>query len=336
MKMNKKKIRVLSGIRASHSSLHLGNLEGAIRGMIKLQNDPKYETFYMVADLHGITTPFNPEKLKRNRLEIAKDYLAAGIDPKKSVLFLQADVSEHVELAYYLSSAVRHNRVKQLPGKKEEYREHPERVSVALLNYPVLMAADILAYKAEIVPIGLDQEPHLDITREIARNMNLKYDLDFPEPQRFAVVAGDFTVPSILGGGKMSKTKKGSVINLSDSYEVIKQKVARIPTDIGKAKKIEKDTGAYALFLFVELFMGKPKKRKLERDYLSSKGIKYSEIKAELAKAIYKKLKPIQEKRRKYENDPKLVREILDKGAEKARKIAGETLNEVKEAMGLV
>ena len=165
------KKRVLSGIRAT-GRLHLGNYLGAIKGMLALQDDPEYETFYMVADLHAVTTPYNVEELRKNRREVIIDYLAAGLDPQKSVLFQQAANPHHAELAFYLSSVVTIAKMQHLPTFKDKVKQHPQNVTMALLNYPILMSSDILLYKSSAVPVGIDQEPHLEVTREIARRMN--------------------------------------------------------------------------------------------------------------------------------------------------------------------
>jgi tryptophanyl-tRNA synthetase len=175
------KKRVLSGIRAS-GRLHIGNYLGAVKGMLELQNNPDFETLYMVADVHTITTPYDIETLRKNRREVILDYLAAGLDPNKSILFQQASVPEHLELAFYLSSVTTVAKMQHLPTFKDKVKQYPENVTMALLNYPVLMAADILVYKANMVPVGIDQEPHLEVAREIARRMNQDYGTDFAEP----------------------------------------------------------------------------------------------------------------------------------------------------------
>lgn len=334
------KIRVLSGIRASHSSLHLGNLLGAIEGMIKLQNDGRYETFYMVADLHGMTTDFDPEKMRENRMDVALDYLAAGIDPKKSTLFLQSDVSEHAEFSYYLSSTITNDRLMQLPAykeKKEKYKKHPELMTLALLTYPVLMAADILLYKAGLVPIAKDQLPHLEIARYIARKMNKKYNTKLLEPRQFSAYDEKMMVPSIIGGdpGKMSKSKEGSAIFLSDSKLEISNKISKMLTDGGKGDKLpEKKDNVYQFFTMVELFLGDDYRKQIETEYLSN-GVKYGKVKEDLIDAIYQKIRPIQERRVILEKNPKKVKEILRNGANRAKEVANETINEVKDAMGL-
>lgn len=328
--MSKK--RVLSGIRAT-GRLHLGNYLGAVKGMLALQNDPDYETFYMVADLHTITTPYDPQTLKENVREVVLDYLAAGLDPEKSTIFVQSQVPEHLELAYLFSTVESIARMQHLPTYKDKVKQYPGHNTLALLYYPVLMAADILVYKADMVPVGIDQEPHLEITREIARRMNAEYGTDFPEPKRF-VTEGEY-VPSLTGEGKMSKSVEGSFIQLTDDLETIKKRLSSAPTDSGKGEKVPEKGGVANLLHLVELFEGKEKRERYGKDYLKS-GIRYSELKEELAQAIYKELKPIQERRKIFENDPKLVEKILTHGAEKARKVASEVLLETKKAMGIL
>lgn len=325
------KKRTLSGIRAT-GRLHLGNYLGAVKGMIALQDMPEYETFYMVADMHAINQEYDPKEFPKKVREVVLDYLAAGIDPEKSVIFIQSQVPEHVELSYLLSTAVSVARMRHLPTYKEKLKEHAKNVNMALLYYPILMAADILSYKADSVPVGDDQLPHLEVAREIARKMNSKFGTNFPEPEQFRTEG--HIVPSITGEGKMSKTVKGSYINLTDNLEVIKEKLAKTPSDSGKGASVPKTGGVATLLYLVELFQGKKQKEKYEQEY-KGKGVKYSELKNSLAEAIYKELKPIQERRKIFEKDSKKVEKILKKGALKARETASKTLREVKETMGL-
>jgi tryptophanyl-tRNA synthetase len=329
----KAKDRVLAGMRAT-GRLHLGNYLGGAKGMLALQDSDDYETLYMVADMHGITTPYEVEDLKQNRREMVIDYLAVGLDPKKSVIFEQSEIELHGELAFYLSSVVTIARMRHLPTFKEKVKQYPQGTTMALLNYPILMASDILIYKASLVPVGVDQEPHLEVAREVARKMNNTYGTDFPEPERFTIEGNEY-VPSLLGEGKMSKSVEGSYINLSDDPETIKSKLAAAPTDSGKGSQVPKEGGVANLLKFVELFEGEGRRRHYEELY-KGEGIKYSELKDKLANAIYEELVPIQERRRVYENDPSLVDRILDEGAKKARVIADQTVEEVKEKMGLV
>lgn len=326
------KKRVFSGTRAT-GRLHLGNYLGGVKGYIALQEKKEYQCLYMVMDLHTLTTPYNQKILSKDAREIIIDYLAAGLDPKKAVITAQSLVPEHTYLSFLLSSMVSVARMRHLPTFKEKVKRHPKHVTMALLNYPVLMAADILIYKAELVPVGVDQEPHLEVAREIARKMNTRYETDFPEPQRFAT-EGEY-VPSLLGQGKMSKSVEGSYISLTDSLEVIRKKLATAPTDSGKGNKVPTTGGVANLLVLVELFQGKEQRIKYEKDYLNQ-GIRYSELKEELAQAIYKTLKPIQEKRKNLEQNKKYVDQVIKEGAEKARKIAQKTLAEVQAKMGLM
>ena len=336
--------RVLSGIRAT-GRLHLGNYLGAVKGMLELQNDPNYETFYMVADVHTITTPYDVEELRKNRREVILDYLAAGLDPDKSVIFQQSEVPEHLELAFYFSSVVTIAKMQHLPTFKEKVKQYPEHATLALLNYPALMAADILIYKAESIPVGIDQEPHLEVAREIARRFNQDYGTNFPEPKSFQT-KGSY-VPSLTGEGKMSKSVEGSYINLMDDLETIKQKIARIATDDGsntihivnenivfKNSTGETPHALTTLTKFINLFMNKDDKDKLETQYPN--GVRYGEIKSELSEAIFNELKPIQEKRKELEADPEYVDKVIKEGNEKARSVARKTVLEVREKMGLL
>ena len=328
----KDKKRVFSGTRAT-GRLHLGNYLGAVKGYLELQDNLEYETIYMVMDLHAITTPFDKEKLVQNTKDVIMDYLACGLDPEKSIITAQSLVPEHTYLTNLFSTEITVARMQHLPTFKDKIKQYPKNVTMALLNYPVLMAADILLYKASLVPVGIDQEPHLEVAREIARKMNEKYGTDFPEPRRFAT-KGEY-VPSLSGEGKMSKSVEGSYINLVDDLETIKKRLAVAPTDSGKGNSVPKEGGVANLFKFVELFEGEDKRKNYELCYMNN-GIKYKELKEELANAIYNELKPIQERRKRYENDPSLVDKIISKGAEKARKIAKETIKKVKEKMGLI
>ena len=322
--------RVLSGTRPT-GKLHLGNYLGAVKGYIELANNPDYETFYMVADLHALTTPYDKEKLQNRIKNVVIDYLACGLDPEKSTIFIQSHVPEHTEFFYLLTTLVSVARMRHLPTFKEKVKLHPQNVSMALLNYPILMASDILIYKADTVPVGDDQLPHLEVAREIVRKLDQKYGIKLPEPEQYK---GSYA-PSLLGEGKMSKTVEGSYINLTDSLEEIKIKLAHAPTDTGKGDKVPIKGGVANLLTFVELFQGREKREEYEKLYTSS-GIRYGDLKVELAEAIYKTLKPIQEKRKELENKPKYIEEVIEEGSKKARKVARQTLNEIKEAMGLV
>lgn len=310
----------------------MGNYLGAIKGMLALQDSDEYETFYMVADIHALTTPYDIETLRKNRIEVVIDYLAAGLDPQKSVIFEQSD-SLHGELAFYLSSVMTVARMQHLPTFKEKIKQYPEHATMALLNYPILMAADIMAYKAHAVPVGDDQLPHLEVTREIARKMNEQYGLDFPEPEQFKT-EGHY-VPSLTGEGKMSKSVEGSFVALTDDSDTIKKHLASVPTDSGKGETLPEKGGVATLMTFVELFEGADKRKHYENLYTSS-GIRYSDLKEELARAVFETLKPIQEKRLELESNPDFIREVILEGGSRAKSVCRQTLNQVREAMGLM
>ncbi len=322
------KKRVLSGIRAT-GRLHLGNYFGAVQGMLELQNNPEYETLYMVADLHTVTTPYTVEELRQNRREVFLEYLACGLDPEKSILFFQSDVAEHTELAFYFSSVATIARMSHLPTYKDKVKQYPHDNTMALLNYPILMAADILLYKAGLVPVGVDQEPHLEVAREVARKMNEKYGLQFPEPTRF-MTKGEY-IPSLKGEGKMSKSVEGSFINLMDSQEAVLKKVRSIPTATTAGG--EMSGGVKSLFALGELFLSDELAG--FTDAYESGTLQFSSMKDALAHAISTVLQPIQLRYNNLVQNEKQVDEIIQSGAEKARQIAKTTVAEVKTAMGL-
>ena len=340
------KPRVLSGIRPT-GSLHLGNYLGAIKGDLELQNDDRYETLYMVADLHGLTTPFSPEELAKSRREVIIDYLAAGLDPAKSVIFLQSMVPEHIELAYYFSTVMTVARMQHLPTFKDKVKQYPDHVTMALLNYPVLMAADILVYQASSVPVGIDQEPHIEVAREIARKMNDQYGLNFPEPRRFETPGA--YVPSLTGVGKMSKSVPGSYIAMSDDLATIESRLRSVPTDSGqgsigptRVKEIKHYTdksgqpspGVACLLSLVELFEGLTQRHAYETQY-EGEGLRYSQVKSQLAQAIYQELQPFQAKRQELVADQKYVDQVIRQGADRARTIAAHTVSLVKRRIGV-
>lgn len=321
--------RVFSGIRAT-GRLHLGNYLGAVKGFLEIQDKGEYEMVYCVVDVHSITTPFKPEELRANKREIIIDYLAAGLDPKKSMIIYQSDVPEHIELAFYFSTVETIARMLHLPTYKDKIKQHPNSNTMALLNYPILMAADILIYKAGLVPVGIDQEPHLEVAREIARKMNQMYGTDFPEPVRFAT-KGEY-IPSLTGEGKMSKTVANSFINLTDSLEEIRKKIRSVPTATTAGG--EMSPGLKSLFTFANLFL--PTATDRYKKEFDAGTLQFVKLKDAIAEAIFAELKPFQERRAKIAADQKYVDEVIRDGAERARKIARETVKEVKQKMGLI
>lgn len=326
--MEKKK--VYSGIRAT-GRLHLGNYFGAVKGMLELQD--KYDCVFSVVDLHATTTPYDPKTLQQNVREVILDYLAAGLDPEKCLIEIQSRVPEHTELSFLLSTIYPVSRLEDLPTYKDKKAQFPKYINMGLLYYPVLMAADILLYKAELVPVGIDQEPHLEVTREIARKFNQMFGETFPEPQRFATKGG--YVPSLTGEGKMGKSTEGSYVNLTDDLETIKKRLAAVPTDSGVlGGEVPEKGGVATLFSLFLLFNCDGLHTKYAQDYRDKK-IRYSEMKEELAQVIFEYLEPIQQKRAQIESSFDLDGMIV-KHTQICRKVANATLIETKQKMGLV
>lgn len=325
--MSNKK-RVLSGIRAT-GRLHLGNYLGAVKGMLALQDDQSYETLYMVADTHTLTTPYKVEELRQNRREVIIDYLAAGLDPHKSILFQQSEVNQHIELSFYFSAVTTIAKMQHLPTFKDKVKQHPQHATMALLNYPILMAADILVYKAQLVPVGIDQEPHLEVTREIARAMNQTYGTNFPEPKRFAT-EGEY-IPSLSGEGKMSKSVEGSYITLTDTKDQISKKVRSVPT--ATVAGGEMVGGVKTLFTLLKLM--NPNEVEHFQKQFKDGTLRFVELKDAVTQSIVDTLSPLQQKRAELLEQPDKIDRIIQEGNEAAATLARQTVKEVKEKMGL-
>ena len=323
--------RVYSGIRAT-GRLHLGNYFGAVKGMLELQEN--FDCIFSVVDMHTITVPYDPKTLKQSVREIIIDYLAAGLDPAKCRLEIQSMVPQHTELAYLLSTIYPVSRLEDLPTYKDKKAQYPKYINMGLLYYPVLMAADVLLYKGELVPVGIDQEPHLEVMREIARKFNSMFGQTFPEPQRFKT-EGEY-VPSLVGAGKMSKSIEGSFINLTDDLETIKKRLASAPTDSGTiGGELSKIGGTANLFALLKLLGMQKEYNKFEQDYKDKK-IKYSELKEVLSLGIYKELQPFQKRREEFVDSPQIVDTIIEEGRKKCLRMAEETMKEVRSKMGLI
>jgi tryptophanyl-tRNA synthetase len=294
----------------------------------------EYDCVFSVVDMHALTTPYDPKTLKDSVRNVVLDYLAAGLDPKKCLLEIQSKVPQHTELAFLLSTIYPVARLEDLPTYKDKKAQYPKYVNMGLLFYPVLMAADIMLYKGELIPVGIDQEPHLEVTREIVRKFNSMFGETFPEPQRFATTGG--YVPSLTGSGKMSKTVEGSFITLGDTLETIRERLAKAPTDSGiEGGDIPTEGGVANLFKLLRIVGDEKAYQSFVDDYREKK-IRYVEMKYILADFIYKELKPLQERRAEFEANPKLVDEIINENKEKCRELAAVTMAEVKEKMGLL
>jgi len=323
-------MRIFSGMRPT-GKLHIGNYLGALKNWVELQK--KAECIFGIVDYHGITTPFIPKQISKDIKELVLDYLAAGIDPKKSIIIIQSHIPEHTELAWILGTLTSIGELQRMTQFKEKAIQHKENVNAGLFCYPILMAADILLYKADTVPVGEDQVQHVELARTLARKFNNKFGKTFPEPKALLSKFGARIMALNNPEQKMSKTGDESIM-LNDSADAIRQKIKTAVTDSGREIKYdEKNKPAISNLLTIyHLFSNKPI-NEIEKKY---RGKGYAEFKKDLAEVVVKGLKSFQETRKKYAKNPRLVEKILAEGEKKARKIASKTINEVKTKMGLI
>lgn len=323
-----KKGRILSGMRPT-GKMHLGNYVGALENWVALQGS--YENYHLIADYHALTTNLNTENLLDNTLEMVADWLAVGIDPQKSPIFRQSQVKEHAELHLIFSMLITTARLERNPTLKEQVKDlKMETIVYGHLGYPVLQAADILLYKGNVVPVGEDQAPHVEITREIARKFNATYGHVFPIPKTklttFARLPG-------LDGNKMSKSV-GNTILLSDNEEEIIQKVRKAVTDPHKIRR--GDPGRPAICL-IYTYHKRFNAAATEDIYAgcTSGALGCVECKMKCAAAISEAIAPYREKRRYYAANMGKVLDIIRAGEEHARRVAAETMRDVRDAMSL-
>ncbi|MCL5105508.1 MAG: tryptophan--tRNA ligase [Armatimonadetes bacterium] len=318
--------RLLSGMQPT-GMLHLGNLEGALANWVKLQDE--YEAFYFVADWHALTTMYDKTDLvKKYTREVAIDFLAAGLDPNKCAIFVQSHIKEHAELHLLFSMVTPVSWLERVPTYKEKQEQlHLETVSYGLMGYPVLQAADILIYKANVVPVGQDQLPHLELSREIGRRFNYIYGEIFPDCEakltEYAAMPG-------LDGRKMSKSYNNAIY-IADTPE---ETVAKVRTMYTDPLKIHKNDPGHpegcAVYGLLDVYGQADMHKDCEAGIIGC-----VECKMRLANYLNEKLAPIRDRRNELEQHPKHLDEILASGAEKARKVARETMAEVRQAMNL-
>lgn len=323
--------RVFSGMRPS-GQLHLGNYLGALKNWVKLQNEA--ESIFCIVDYHAITTPFEPKEMKKNILEMAKNYLAAGIDPQKSILFVQSAVPEVTELTWILNSLTPIGELNRMTQFKDKSKQHSESTNIGLLDYPVLMAADILLYKAEAVPVGEDQTQHIELTRTLARKFNHAYGQTFPEPKTILTEAK--RVMSLKDPSKkMSKTGDEGIA-LTDSPEIIWKKLSTAMTDPARIKKNDPGEPTKCNIFSLHQLLTDEKTKKEITTKCRQAEIGCLECKKILAENITKELAPFREKYIELSKNEDRVWQILADGAQRAKKIASETLTEVKKKIGLI
>jgi tryptophanyl-tRNA synthetase len=318
-------MKIFSGIQPS-GVVHIGNYLGAMKNWSKLQDGN--DTIFCVVDLHAITVDYPKDEMQKRIIDCTKDILAAGVDPEKSTIFLQSDIPAHTELAWLLNTITTMGELNRMTQYKEKSEKHEERVG--LFDYPVLMAADILLYYAEGVPVGEDQVQHVELARTLAKRFNNKFGETFPEPKPLLTEVK--RIMSLTSASKMSKSDSpSSYIALTDDAETIKKKIGSAITDDGKAETISPNT-LNLIGLYRELAGADAGEKILEER--KSGTIKYSEFKPMLADAIIKELEPFQKKRAEITDEE--VKKILVQGAEKLRPVAQKNLLDIKQKMGLV
>jgi tryptophanyl-tRNA synthetase len=321
------KKRILSGMRPT-GKLHIGHYVGALENWIELQNH--YESYHLIADYHVLTTDLSTDSIYDNSIEMLIDWLASGLDPEKSPIFRQSQIKEHAELNLIFGMLITVNRLERNPTVKDQARElHIEQIIYGHLGYPVLQAADILLYKGDAVPVGEDQVPHIEITREIARRFNNQYGMVFPEPEplltRFA------RLPGLDGNAKMSKSL-GNTILLSDEPEVVKSKLKKAVTDPLKVRKNDPGRPEVCLVFSYHKKFNAEEIAEIESGCRSGK-LGCVECKLNCSAKISSFLLPIIEKRKYYEKNRDVVTDILHDGENRGRSAAEATMQEVRKAM---
>ncbi len=325
------KDRVLSGMQAS-GKLHLGNLVGALSNWVKLQE--KYDCYYFIADWHAMTTMYiDPSYIRESTRDILINFLAAGLDPERCTIFLQSRVLEHAELHLLLSMITPLGWLERVPSYKEKQQELKDRdlSTYGFLGYPLLQTADILIYRAKYVPVGIDQVPHLEISREIARRFNYLYREIFPEPEALLT-----EFPKVVGvdGRKMSKSYDNAIF-LSDSPAEVEQKITTMVTDPARIKRTDPGTPELSpVYQLHKIFSSKEEVKEVAKGCVTA-GIGCIECKKILIKNIFKVMEPIWKRRNELINNPDLLYEIVKKGTEKAKGAVEETMQLVRDAMGL-
>ena len=329
---------LLTGDRPT-GKLHIGHYIGSLKNRVKLQNSGKYDPYIMIADTQALTdNARNPEKIRNSLIQVALDYLAVGLDPNKSTIYVQSQIPALFELTAYYMDLVTVARLERNPTVKTEIKQKDfkDSIPVGFLNYPVSQAADITAFKATVIPVGDDQEPMLEQTREIVRTFNRVYNTDIlVEPKGYFPPKGQGRLPGLDGNAKMSKSL-GNAIYLSDDAKTVQKKVMSMYTDpnhihVEDPGKIEGNT----VFTYLDVFdPDKDKVAELKEEYQKG-GLGDVKIKRYLNKVLEAELAPIRERREKFAQDEDAVYEMLLEGSKKANKVANETLQQVRDAIGL-
>ncbi len=330
--MEKKPI-VLSGIRPT-GNLHLGNYFGAVKNFVKMQETN--ECYFFIADYHMLTTHPNPEDLQNNVRQVVIEYLAAGLDPEKATLYLQSDIPETAELYLFLNMNAYLGELERVTTFKEKARKQPENVNAGLLTYPTLMASDIIIQRAHLVPVGKDQEQHLEMTRTFARRFNRMYKVDyFPIPKAFNFNEELVKIPGLDGSGKMGKSEgEGNAVFLGEDPKSIRKKVMRAVTDSGPTEmNQEKPEPIQNLFSLMEVVSNPDTVAHFDEAY-NKCSIRYGDLKKQLAEDIISFTTPFYEKINELSKNEAYIKKVIDMGAEKARANAQKTVRDVREIIG--
>ena len=312
--------------------LHVGNWLGALRGWVKLLAEPKYDTIFCVVDAHAITIDYDAKSMPARVLDTALTYIAGGIDPERCTLFVQSAIPEHMELAWYLGTVTAMGDLNRMTQFKEKSEQHKQNVNSGLFTYPILMAADILLYKGEVVPVGDDQVQHLELSREIARRFNARFGEVFPEPKPLLS-----TTPRIMGldgKSKMSKSKNNT-IDLFDPPKVVEKKLKGAFTDPQKLRLGDPGRPEICNIFTMHRALQTPEVVADIETGCRSGALSCGECKLRLCTTMLAELNPIRERAEALRAEPKRVLEVLGDGASRARRIAHETMGEVRHAMGL-
>jgi tryptophanyl-tRNA synthetase len=331
--MAAKKDLVMSGIRPT-GFLHLGNYFGAVRNYVRMQEE--FDCYFMVADLHSLTTHPDTKELKMNVQRVLAENIASGLDPEKVALYCQSHIHETSELYLYLNMLAYKGELEKTTTFKDKVRLQPDNVNAGLLTYPVLQAADIILHRAKYVPVGKDQEQHLEMARNFANRFNHRYGDVFPEPVAFNYGEELIKVPSLDGAGKMSKSENQlATLYLSDEDELIRKKVMKAKTDSGPVEpNSPKPDYIVNIFGLMKLVSAPDVIQKFEEDF-NKCTIRYGDMKKQLAEDMVRFITPIREKANAIRNNETYLKEVMEMGAEKARKSARATMELVREAIGL-
>ncbi len=331
--MTGKKPIVMSGIRPT-GYLHLGNYFGAIRNYVRLQDE--FECFFMVADLHSLTTHPDTKELKANVMRVLAENIACGVDPEKAAFYCQSHLYETSELYLYLNMMAYKGELEKTTTFKDKVRQNPENVNAGLLTYPVLQTADIIIHRATYVPVGKDQEQHLEMARNFVNRFNHRYGDVFPEPKAFNYDDQLIKVPSLDGTGKMSKSENQmATLYLADTDDIIRKKVMKAKTDGGPTEQNSaKPDFIENIFLLMRLVSTDDVISKFENDF-NNCTIRYGDVKKQLAEDMVQFISPIREKVDGLLANEAYLKQVMEIGAEKAGKSAKATMDIVREAIGL-